>query len=275
MGPCGCLTCLAQTFLPTCLQLLEAFPCSSTLGIQTLEPLFSLFTWTSSPVCRNSPSPVHYMLPGPGIPPCIQGRVCDSGPVVFLVSQHQTLEKIDLTSWNRTHSRGKLESPASFFFTRKLPSTWKLLIFVFLEPEGSWENIGGAEQGRKDFRGPTISWNLFTKYNTLSQIAKHCSITTDKNNHCYLTWRLLHFTTSNYSLFFFVPEHGGNSSNADNSKPAFRPCSIWPHPGCSFGHIVHQEIFEKPCPGHLLCGWAGWSGMLSPLLRMPQERSLR
>lgn len=115
----GCLTCLAQTFLPICLQLLKASSCSSTLGIQTLEPLFSLFTWTSSPVCPNSPSPIHYKLRGPGIPPCKQGRVCDSGPVMFLVSQQQTLEKIDLTSWNITHSRRQVRIPCLFLLHQK------------------------------------------------------------------------------------------------------------------------------------------------------------
>lgn len=112
--------------------------------------------------------------------------------------------------------------------------------------------------------------SFYKTQHTASQIAKSGSITTDKNNHRYCTRRWLHFTTGNHASFFFIQNLEGISGGADGNKPVFSPRCFWPGPGHSVSHAVPQKILAEMGAGHLLCGEAGRSGLLPPLLRMPQ-----
>lgn len=122
------------------------------------------------------------------------------------------------------------------------PAPWTF----FCEPEG-WGSWSGAEPRF----GRTLPFvkSLYKTQHTVSQIAKHCSITTIKK-FCYLSWKLLHKQL--YVLF----THGHESilSSVDSGPSAFTPAAAC----CILATVVAVTLGSMHCfsalwVGRVLC----------------------
>lgn len=113
---------------------------------------------------------------------------------------------------------------------------------MVLSPRGV-ERTGGAEQ-KGGFSKDPPSHELYKTQHTVSHTAKHCSVTTDNDNHRY---RDRFIPPQAITRVLFIRK-AGISGGAGGGKPASSPCCCLP-PRPDFGRGVTQKVPGKPCTG--------------------------